>query len=194
MRVRLSPALWVVTGFAAAFGCGAEEEAPKPSCANLTCPFDYAAFDGQTPAVSFEADVMPIFRRACGFSVCHGSATKPAASLFLGPRCPSQKDDPTCTTDGPDDAGRQAIIDAILGVASSTAPAMDIVSANDPANSFLMLKMDGCHDSAGLTCTPQPGAKGDDPCGDAMPQTSSSLCDDERDVVRRWIAQGAKND
>lgn len=93
----------------------------------------------------------------------------------------------------PDLAGRQEIIDAIVGVASKTAPEMPIVTAGSPEQSFLMLKMDGCHNSAGLACTPRPGAKTNDPCGDSMPQTSGLLCDNERTIVRRWIAQGAQN-
>jgi hypothetical protein len=70
---------------------------------------------------------------------------------------------------------------------------MNLVAAADPAQSFMMLKMDGCQDAAGLSCTPQPGAVGTNACGDSMPQSSPILSRDERDLFRRWIAQGAQS-
>ncbi len=80
-----------------------------------------------------------------------------------------------------------------MGVASKTAPSMNLVTAGNPAQSFMMLKLDGCQDSAGLTCTPQPGAVSSSACGDPMPQASPILTSDERNLFRRWIAQGAQS-
>lgn len=178
-----------------AVSCGSEDDVkPKNTCGTRSCPFDYASFDATTPAVSFQSDVMPILRRACGFSVCHGKTSGAAAELYLGPKCPAASDDPTCTQGVPDAAERQGIIDALVGVASKTAAAMPLITAGDPQKSFLMLKVDGCHNDAGLSCTPQDGAETNGVCGDPMPQSSDALCQDERDVLRRWIAQGAKND
>lgn len=183
-----------VIAVAAFLACGSNDE-PKDdnSCGGRSCPFDYTEFDASTPSVSFETDVMPVFRRACGFSVCHGKESGSAAELYLGPKCPPADDDPTCTQGVPDSVGRQAILDSIVGVVSKTASTMHLVTAASPEQSFLMLKVDGCHNGAGLSCTVQDGAKTSGACGDPMPQSSDALCQSERDLIRRWIAQGAAN-
>lgn len=166
--------------------CGSEDEPKDDGCGSQSCPYDYSKFDGQTPVVSFSADVLPILRQGCGLSsVCHGDPAKAKADLYLGPKLSAP--DPTA-------AERQAIVDGIVGVASQTAPSLSVVAAGDPENSFLMLKMDGCHNVPGLVCTPQPGAETNGACGDPMPQTGDLRCKADRDTVRRWIAQGAKAD
>lgn len=171
----------------AAVSCGGDDE-KSATCEAPACPFDYAGLDLNAPAVSFANDVFPVFRRSCGLSsVCHGSQSSSAAGLYLGPKL----SDATTVIDT---ALYQQVIDAVSNVASKTAPAMDLVEPSDPSQSFLMLKMDGCHNDAGLTCKAQPKAKSGAPCGDPMPQGSGVLCAEDRDVVRRWIAQGAKND
>lgn len=189
-----------------AFGCSSkEEEDSGPSCkSSSTCPFDYSTFDS-TEAVSFETDVFPLLRRSCGIStVCHGAGPgQGAASLYLGPK----KSDTETVVDA---AFRQSIIDGLVGVTSETVPdassdagaagaagasgagGMKLVVAGDPANSFLMLKMDGCQSSMGLSCVKIKSNKTDELCGESMPD-GELLCDDERDVFRRWIAQGAQN-
>jgi hypothetical protein len=64
----------------------------------------------------------------------------------------------------------------------------------DPANSFLMRKVDGCFEGLEASCTVQSTeSESGHPCGDRMPHSSKTLCEDERDMIRRWIAQGAKN-
>lgn len=172
----------------AAVSCGGDDPEESSGCKAPSCPIDYAGLDLTTPSVSFAADVFPLFRRSCGLSsVCHGSQSSSAAGLYLGPK---QSD----TTTVIDKALYQQVIDAIAGVPSKTAPAMNLVAPLDPAKSFLMLKVDGCQNDAGLTCKAQPKAKSGTPCGDGMPQGPSVLCAEDRDVVRRWIAQGAKND
>jgi hypothetical protein len=179
--------LWAFSALVAASACGSSStETPKKDfCAAGSCPFDYSQFDGTTPQVSYETDVLPIFRRSCGLSpVCHGSTTSGGAKLYLGP---------ALTDATPDAAARQTIVDALVGQPSKTAPSTNIVASTDPEHSFLMLKMDGCQNSAGLTCTAQPAATCDTACGDPMPQTGDRLAASERDVVRRWIAQGAQN-
>ncbi|GMV18940.1 MAG: hypothetical protein HS104_35315 [Polyangiaceae bacterium] len=171
----------------AAVSCGGDDEATA-ACEAPSCPIDYAGLDLATPSVSFANDVFPLFRRSCGLSsVCHGSQSSSAAGLYLGPK----KSDTTTVIDV---ALYQQVIDGIANVPSKTAPAMDLVEPADPSQSFLMLKMDGCHNAAGLACTAQPKAKSGEPCGDSMPQGSGVLCAEDRDVVRRWIAQGAKID
>lgn len=171
----------------AVVACGGDDDA-GPTCKAPDCPFDYGGLDLSSPSVSFEAEVFPLLRRSCGLSnVCHGSDSSSAAGLYLGPK----KSDTTTVIDA---ALYQKIIAGVADVPSKTAPAMDLVEPGDPSKSFLMLKVDGCHNEAGLACKAQPKAKSGAPCGDRMPQSSSVLCAEERDLIRRWIAQGAKND
>lgn len=208
MRTRiLGGVTLAITIGSIAFGCSAKEEDPGPTCkSSSTCPFDYSTFDSTTP-VSFETDVFPLLRRSCGIStVCHGSGPgQGAAGLYLGPK---KSDTETVV----DQAFRQSIIDALVGVTSQTVPdsASDagaagaagasggggakLIVAGDPANSFFMLKLDGCQSSAGLQCVKIKSNKTDplELCGESMPD-GELLCDDERDIFRRWIAQGAQN-
>lgn len=169
----------------AAQACGSDPEPADGSCPAESCPFDAAGWSPD-PTVSFQADVLPLLRRSCGLSSsCHGSPTKSAADLYLGPKL----EDPTPI----DAAVRQAILDG-LHAPSKTAPSLLLAEPGSPTTSFLMLKLDGCHTAAGLACTPQPGADSDEPCGDRMPQGSGSLCAEERNLVRSWIALGTLDD
>jgi hypothetical protein len=186
--IRIVKAL-IAAGFAAALAlasaCGSDPE-EETGCKAGACPFDYASWDGTLP-VSFETEVFPIFRRACGLSSsCHGSKLKPLAGLYIGPK----RSDTTTVVDA---AFRQMIIDDYLVQPSKTAPELKRVEPSQPEKSFLMIKLDHCQSSSGLACTKQTGSKVDDPCGGGMPQTSSSLCPDELDLIRRWIKQGAQN-
>ena len=69
---------------------------------------------------------------------------------------------------------------------------MNFVTAGDPAQSFLMHKMDGDQ----CTLIPEcmvPGSYRPN-CGVFMPYQAASILDvAARDVVRRWIGQGAQN-
>jgi hypothetical protein len=49
----------------------------SPAC------FDYDAFT-PTPAVDFEADVLPVFAGACASSQCHGNELDPDGGMYLG--------------------------------------------------------------------------------------------------------------
>lgn len=142
-----------------------------------TC-HDYSSFNATSKTVSFKTNVLPIFQQSCGVSAaCHQSQSGPSGQPYLGP--------PT----GP--APTQADIDKIfaqnVGVAAVKAPTMKIVEAGNPKGSFLMHKMDNTLKCADVTC-------GDAGCGASMPLANPSLGATERDTVRLWIAQGAKND
>ena len=156
--------------------CGGEDTGTG-STGDGTC-YDYASFDGKSPAVTFKADVLPIFRTSCGLSAsCHGNPSGPIAQPYLGP--PSAAGEPTQTD-------IDAIFAANVGVASVKETGMQIVKSGDPANSFLMHKMDNSLKCESLKC----GGN----CGGPMPLGSPPLAQEQRDTVRRWIAQGAKND
>jgi hypothetical protein len=207
MSYRALAVLLAVVPLAAA-SCSSDEPALDDEPTVVCEPFDYASFDGQDPAVSFEGDVYPLLRRGCGFSSCHGVAFGGKAALFLGPNLNS--DAGIIAADaGRDDAGRlidpegstlteaeirQLVVDGLVHVPSRTAPAMNLVEPGDPEQSFLMLKLEGCQAEANLTCEVQSGAQSDNPCGDLMPRNGEKLPDAELDVIRRWILQGAKND
>jgi hypothetical protein len=123
-----------------------------------------AGTDLTTPKVTFQADVLPIVKRSCTDVACHGSKGA-SEGIFLPP----------------DNAGD--IYTALTGPATSTLT-MNVSTPGDPAKSFLMRKLDG--DQCTVTCV-------SGGCGDRMPP-DGQLPVESRDVFRRWIAQGAKND
>jgi hypothetical protein len=128
-----------------------------------------ASFDATSPTVSFSKDVLPIFSKSCAFTSCHGSATGSSNGVFLGGTDPAR------------------VHKAVVDVRSSKLPTMSYVKANDPRESFLMRKMDASHCVLDAQCTSAD-------CGQSMPQNDETLPLETRDTVRRWIAQGAKND
>jgi hypothetical protein len=153
--------------------CGSDTDT---SATGGTC-YDYSSFNGMSPAVSFQADVLPIFRNSCGLSPsCHGSQSAPPGQPFLGPALSAGM-------------ASQGDIDAIFAKIydpSVKEPTMKNVAPNEPENSFLMHKMDNTLKCESLKCG--------DNCGVSMPQAAPILAQAQRDTVRRWIAQGAKKD
>ncbi len=140
--------------------------------------FDYAGYDGGSPVVQFSTDVLPILGASCGTSGnCHGGATPATAPQhFLG------------TSTGTATAAEiQAILGGIVNQAAVEEPDMNVIKAGDPAHSYLLQKVDG------LGCpTLQCVAAGE--CGAPMPLGAPQLSEDDRDLIRRWVAQGAMND
>jgi hypothetical protein len=128
-----------------------------------------AGFDAAAPTVSFARDVFPVFRQSCAFSTCHGAAAGTANGVFLGGQDPSR------------------VHAAIVDVRSSLLPRMSFVVPGAPRESFLLRKMDGSHCVLASECR-------DGDCGDSMPRGEALLPVETRDVIRRWIAQGAAND
>jgi hypothetical protein len=126
-----------------------------------------AGFDATTPSVSFANDVMPIFGQSCAFSTCHGSTTGPSNGVFLGK----------------DPARAFAAIINVRGDELQTAP---FVTPGDPHQSYLMHKIDGSQCTFDSQCT---GST----CQSSMPKSEDLLDVSTRDIIRRWIAQGAKN-
>jgi len=139
--------------------------------------FDYSSFDGMSPAVSFSADVLPIFRGSCGLSAsCHQTDPGNGAQHFLG--TPNSSGDMTPM--------QIASVLGIVGKAAVEEPSIKVVEAGKPETSFLMYKIDGL-DCDALKCS------ADKSCGTIMPQGGAKLSQDQRDTIRRWIAQGAQN-
>ena len=157
-----------------------------------TCPVDDSALD-LTVAVSFQADVLPIFQTRCSATLCHGVQGESAADLYLGP----EPGGPALTTEE-----LQQIITYLPSAGSDLAPDSQLVVAGNWKTSFLMAKVDGCQNSGDFVCsTPQNQLTvcTENPCGDGMPQMDTDesmpfpLTADESLTIRRWIQQGAAN-
>jgi len=144
---------------------------PFTSSANLT-----------TPPVHFTADVLPVFQRSCGIAgaTCHGTPSVATVDMrpYLG------------NFDGGTDAA--AVVKGLVGVSSPEDPKLDIVKVGDPANSYLMHKLDGDQCQFAADCAQGQTQYTD--CGQTMPYSSPALDEATRDTIRRWIAQGAKSD
>ena len=145
-------------------GCPKDET--TESCNDYVPP---ASFDPQTPAVSFSKDIMPIFKPSCAFTNCHGLQAS-SNGVFLG-----------------DTSGPAAVHSNLVGRRATALQTMELVKAGDPRQSFLMRKVDGSQCTLDAQCT---GGT----CGDSMPRQEEQLPLEDRDKIRRWIAQGAKND
>lgn len=144
--------------------CTSSSGGGGPSCSDYDPP---ASFDAQHPTVSFKTDVMAVFKQSCAFSTCHGATTGTNNGVSLG---------------GDDAAKVRA---AIVGV-NADEIAMPYVKPGDPRASYLMRKMDGSQCVLDAQCT---GGS----CQLSMPRGDQPLPVETRDVVRRWIAQGAQD-
>ena len=155
-----------------------------PGMANATPPFVPCLTGSalQSPSVSFATDIQPIFNQSCAISgaTCHGSMStdpKTTGQIYLG------------SPDG--GVTPQQVLMGIVGVSSPENGQMDIIKAGDPTNSYLMHKLDGdqCQFASTCNATKNPLFAN---CGIQMPFNSGVLDQDTRDKIRRWIAQGAK--
>lgn len=146
-------------------GCPGDENGAA-KCEDFTPP---ASFDAQNPKVSFSKDVMPLFKGSCAFTSCHGLQGS-NNGVFLG-----------------ESGGPAAVHASLVGRRSSKLQTMDLVKAGDPRESFMMRKVDGSHCVLDGQCT---GGT----CGESMPRNEELMPIESRDTIRRWIAQGAKND
>lgn len=137
---------------------------------------------------SFRAHILPTFQGACTFSSsCHGSKTRSQVDLYLGEKLPRTAADEMSS------AAISEMLAGVIGRASVTAPDVQLIAAGNAASSFLMHKIDDTHRDQGYACTAQ-ASDLDHPCGDSMPQTAEELlCSKERETIRRWIEQGAKD-
>lgn len=153
-------------------GVDAGDEAcvPYVSTANLT-----------TPVVSFNKDVVPIMQLSCAIagSTCHGTPDVVSEQRpYLG------------NSDGGTDAAE--VIEGLINVASTEAPSLKLVVVGSPTTSFLMHKVDWDQCTLATDCAST--TTGYTTCGAGMPYDGNELDVTARDTIRRWIAQGARND
>jgi hypothetical protein len=75
----------------------------------------------------------------------------------------------------------------IVGKKAVEAPTIDYVTSGDPANSWLMMKVD----ESGLSITCTGLCQGSVGCGTPMPQGFPQLTSAQRGIIRDWIKAGA---
>jgi hypothetical protein len=142
--------------------------------------YDYSCFKADSPVVTFKTDVLPILRTSCGLSAsCHGQENGPGGQHYLGPKL----SDPDPTVDQ-----LAKIFDQSVGKPPVIDAGMNIITPGDPEHSFFMYKLDG-KDCSKLTCAASKSCGGLMPLGVTTPMDAA-----KRDIIRHWIAQGAKND
>ncbi len=134
------------------------------SCSDDPAPLKSDAGGSSSPT-SFRKGVVPIFYESCALTACHGSRES-----NLGIYLPYE----------PEDIYKE------LSKLSTQATNIPFVKPGDPDGSYLLLKMDGRQGTLGARCTTKD-------CGAAMPP-GEVIDAAKRDIIRRWIADGAKND
>lgn len=150
---------------AVAYGCSnGDGGGSGDGCKDYEPP---ASFDAQNPKVSFSKDVVPIFKQSCAFTSCHGLEGS-SNGVYLG-------------------QDQAKVHQGLVDVRASELPTMPFVKAGDPRGSYLMRKVDGSQCTLDAQCV-------DKSCGQTMPRGEGLLPVETRDTIRRWIAQGAKND
>lgn len=172
---------------------GWEGDYPYTFCGPAgTCPPSTDDVDFDTP-VSFTDDIYNAFIvSSCnGGSGCHDTATFSGVAFTNG--------------DTPFDAdGISALITQLTTEKSQISDTLNVVPG-DWTTSFMMQKLDGCQNHSGLSCDPDAESLAlsvcDSACGDGMPASEGDtanpnaypLTKEQRDTVRVWIQQGAKD-
>jgi len=139
------------------------------SCADPACKEYVSTADLSAPA-TLRGDVLPIFAASCTLTSCHGVLTGQNQGLYLGSR--------TMTTDPVQVRTNLLAVSATAG--------FPYVTPGDPKRSFLMRKLDGDQCTLDTSCA-------NHSCGARMPRGLAELPAAQRDTIRRWIAQGAKD-
>jgi hypothetical protein len=156
------------------------------TCIQGDTPNYTACIDLTTPVISYSADIQPIFTSSCsvGGGICHGDPLlieRTTGRVFLG-----------YEEAGPGTVDAGGIISVLVGQKSPENTMMDIVAAGDPGASYMMHKLDQdqCQFAAICNATNNTIFAS---CGAGMPELNGILDQASRDKIRRWIAQGAKN-
>jgi hypothetical protein len=135
------------------------------------CAAYVSTADLLTPATSFMNDVMPVFESNCASASCHGIAQSPQGGLFLGAELAQGSDAKT-------------VYSQLVNTASVELPTMAFVTPAQPEKSYLMHKLDDDQCLFESSCV-------EANCMQPMPDNAMQLDPTTRDIVRRWIAQGA---
>lgn len=158
----------VVATFPSCLGLGRSTRArlratiPFPSCDSARVKLIFPKGESSHPSTppptpgGYAAAVLPVLKAACAAAACHGGSA-PQEGLNLSER--------TSYT-------------SIVGKPSREEPRLLLVTPGDPANSYLLLKVQGA-----------PGI-----VGARMPLTGRLLSPDQIEAIRDWIAAGAPND
>ena len=142
--------------------------------------------------VSFSKDVIPIFQMSCTLgTVCHGQmGNSGELNLYLG------------MNSGGTSSDFEAVQTGLVGVTSKEDSAMKLVTAGDPANSYLFQKVNNnqamLNSMLGSACTTTNSMCSNctsafGPCGAPMPYTGEQLAQDKICTIQNWIQQGAQN-
>lgn len=120
--------------------------------------------------MSFKDDVAPLLATNCALAACHSS--KESNLNFYVTYEPAQ-------------------IYAELMKTSPTCAASKFVVPGKPDESMVMLKMDNEQEKLPESCTS--ARRSEMPPGDPPKSGNALMAKKDRDLVRRWIAQGAKD-
>jgi hypothetical protein len=136
-------------------------------------------------AVSFQADIVPIFQSSCTLSsVCHGQMNNSTEEgLYLG------------ENEGATSAS--AVYAMLVGVRSMQDPSMNLVTPGDSSRSYLWHKVYGDQDTLANECTQATtmcvDCTASTPCGDLMPYLGEPLPFADLCAIEGWIGRGAPN-
>ena len=161
---------WLVVGALSA-GCGTDPpswQIDAGACVGYVVP---PTTDLMVPTVSFRMDVMKVFGNRCASTLCHGNPDAPPSGLFLG-RPEAMGDDASEVHAG------------LFEVESREHPGMKVVAMGDAIRSYLIHKVDGDQCLYDTFCV-------DGDCQRSMPSEGSVMNEEMRDVLRRWVVQGA---
>jgi hypothetical protein len=158
-----------------ALGCSSKEESPPAE----ECPAGYDA-DEEEVQPKFSDIQSKIMEHSCSFvKSCHGEAKD--GNLFLGHR--------TFTS--------HEYWEQLIDVPGTEAPDARRVVPFKPEQSLLYAKLTGDFSQVACNeCKPRfdDDPECDSPCGDLMPHAGCPLSSRRVEVIRQWIADGAKDD
>lgn len=156
-------------------GCAVAATLFVSACSDAPAPSGSSSSSGGSSGntsepVSFKDDVAPLLATNCALAACHSS--KESNLNFYVTYEPAQ-------------------IYAELMKTSPTCPSSKFVVAGKPEESMVMLKMDNEQNKLPENCTS--ARRSEMPPGDP-PASGNALMDKkDRDVIRNWIRQGAKD-
>jgi hypothetical protein len=161
---------WVLVLVPVFVACGTPPPAWGPDAGECVAYAPPVGTDLTAPIVSFATDVMPVLTNHCSSASCHGVTDNPQGGLFLGAQLKKGAD-------------ASAVYGRLVGPMAGQLGTMPYVSAGDPARSYLMHKIDGDQCMFETACA-------NHDCAHSMP-FDGMMAIETRDIVRRWIAQGA---